>query len=53
MFGDGVVAQVVLSEGKNGEYQSITWGWGLGVMLGVYCSGISVRTILCVKRLVD
>lgn len=35
MFGDGVVAQVVLSEGKNGDYQSITWGWALGVMLGV------------------
>lgn len=41
MFGDGVVAQVVLSDGKKGDYQSITWGWGLGVMLGVYTSGIS------------
>lgn len=28
MFGDGVVAQVVLSKGKNGDYQSISWGWG-------------------------
>jgi aquaglyceroporin related protein, other eukaryote len=28
MFGDGVVAQVVLSEGKKGDYQSISWGWG-------------------------
>jgi len=28
MFGDGVVAQVVLSGGANGSYQSITWGWG-------------------------
>ncbi len=27
MFGDGVVAQVVLSSGKNGNYQSISWGW--------------------------
>ena len=27
MFGDGVVAQVVLSHGKNGDYQSISWGW--------------------------
>ena len=35
MFGDGVVAQVVLSKGEKGGYQSITWGWGLGVMLGV------------------
>nr|OQO17374.1 hypothetical protein B0A51_15755 [Rachicladosporium sp. CCFEE 5018]OQO20325.1 hypothetical protein B0A51_12486 [Rachicladosporium sp. CCFEE 5018]OQO23513.1 hypothetical protein B0A51_09506 [Rachicladosporium sp. CCFEE 5018] len=59
MFGDGVVAQVVLSGGKNGAYQSISWGWvsgssfmevkdrtadlkqGIGVMLGVYASGIS------------
>ncbi|KAK5941114.1 glycerol channel [Knufia obscura] len=41
MFGDGVVAQVVLSNGENGDYQSISWGWGLGVMLGVYTSGIS------------
>ncbi|GAB7348696.1 hypothetical protein MBLNU459_g7439t2 [Dothideomycetes sp. NU459] len=36
MFGDGVVAQVVLSNGEKGNYQSISWGWGLGVMLGVY-----------------
>ncbi|KAL1622904.1 glycerol channel [Neofusicoccum ribis] len=41
MFGDGVVAQVVLSGGEKGDYQSISWGWGLGVMLGVYCSGYS------------
>ncbi|KAK4962951.1 glycerol channel [Elasticomyces elasticus] len=41
MFGDGVVAQVVLSGGSHGDYQSISWGWGIGVMLGVYASGIS------------
>ncbi|PGH10586.1 hypothetical protein AJ79_05409 [Helicocarpus griseus UAMH5409] len=41
LFGDGSVAQVVLSGGEKGDYQSISWGWGLGVMLGVYCSGIS------------
>lgn len=41
LFGDGVVAQVVLSNGEKGDYQSISWGWGLGVMLGVYASGIS------------
>jgi len=41
MFGDGVVAQVVLSNGAKGDYQSISWGWGLGVMLGVYTAGIS------------
>ncbi|KAI6355980.1 hypothetical protein MCOR25_008026 [Pyricularia grisea] len=38
LFGDGVVAQVVLSRGTKGEYQSISWGWGIGVMFGVYCS---------------
>lgn len=35
LFGDGVVAQVVLSNGEKGDYQSISWGWGIGVMLGV------------------
>lgn len=35
MFGDGVVAQVLLSDDSDGDYQSISWGWGLGVMLGV------------------
>jgi aquaglyceroporin related protein len=28
LFGDGVVAQVKLSNLKNGDYQSISWGWG-------------------------
>lgn len=28
LFGDGVVAQVVLSSGAKGDYQSISWGWG-------------------------
>jgi aquaglyceroporin related protein, other eukaryote len=28
LFGDGVVAQVVLSENSAGNYQSISWGWG-------------------------
>lgn len=28
LFGDGSVAQVVLSGGVKGEYQSISWGWG-------------------------
>ncbi|KAH9217867.1 aquaporin-like protein [Leptodontidium sp. 2 PMI_412] len=41
LFGDGVVAQVVLSRGTKGAYQSISWGWGIGVMLGVYASGVS------------
>lgn len=28
LFGDGVVAQVVLSGSTKGDYQSISWGWG-------------------------
>jgi aquaglyceroporin related protein len=40
LFGNGVVAQVVLSNGLKGAYQSISWGWGIGVMLGVYASGV-------------
>lgn len=28
LFGDGGVAQVVLSDGKKGDYQSISWAWG-------------------------
>ena len=34
-FGDGSVAQVNLSNNKYGEYQSISWCWGIGVMFGV------------------
>ncbi|TKA71381.1 hypothetical protein B0A55_04025 [Friedmanniomyces simplex] len=44
MFGDGVVAQVVLSNGLKGDYQSILDhgdGASASVMLGVYASGIS------------
>ncbi|KAK4499657.1 hypothetical protein PRZ48_010175 [Zasmidium cellare] len=48
-FGDGSVAQVLLSQGETtapggngyGNYQSISWGWGLGVMLGIYVAGDS------------
>ncbi|WPG99998.1 Hypothetical protein R9X50_00282200 [Acrodontium crateriforme] len=49
LFGNGSVAQVLLSEGQKtapggdgfGAYQSISWGWGLGVMLGIYVAGDS------------
>jgi len=49
LFGDGSVAQVLLSAGQTtapggdgfGNYQSISWGWGLGVMLGIYVAGDS------------
>lgn len=47
VFGDGSVAQVLLSANPNlpagsqnkGQYQSITWGWGIGVMIGIYVAG--------------
>ncbi|KIW98450.1 uncharacterized protein Z519_00111 [Cladophialophora bantiana CBS 173.52] len=47
LFGNGSVAQVTLSANPKlpkssqhkGEYQSISWGWGIGVMLGVYVAG--------------
>ncbi|KAK1082880.1 glycerol channel [Friedmanniomyces endolithicus] len=49
LFGDGAVAQVLLSTGQKsapggdgfGNYQSINWGWALGVMLGIYVAGDS------------
>jgi glycerol uptake facilitator protein len=37
IFGVGVVAQVVTApDGSLGDHDSIAWGWGLGVVLGVY-----------------
>jgi aquaglyceroporin related protein, other eukaryote len=48
LFGNGGVAQVVLSAALRtpgttgyGAYQSINWGWALGVMLGTYVAGDS------------
>ncbi|KAF2204586.1 aquaporin [Delitschia confertaspora ATCC 74209] len=49
LFGNGSVAQVLLSMGEKtapggagyGAYQSVSWGWGLGVMLGIYVAGDS------------
>jgi glycerol uptake facilitator protein len=37
MFGTAVVAQVIA--GGLGNHDSIAWGWGLGVTLGVYTAG--------------
>src|SRR2546422_7794832 len=37
LIGDGVVAMVV-ALGK-GDWQTITWAWGLAVVLGVYVAG--------------
>ena len=45
LFGDGVVAMVLLFPSKNpggvihGGYTNITLGWGLGVTMGVYVAG--------------
>ena len=41
LFGDGVVANVVLSKskGQNGGWIVIATGWGLAVMIGVYAVG--------------
>ena len=39
VFGIAVVAQVILSEGRNGGYLSINLGWGLAVVMGVYVAG--------------
>ena len=37
IFGVGVVAQVVTNpDGALGDHDSVAWGWGLGVVLGVY-----------------
>ena len=39
VFGIGVVAQVILGGGSNGQYLSINIGWGLAVTMAVYVSG--------------
>ena len=44
LFGDGVVAQVVLSSSTKGDYQSISWGWGYALL--VYLQQLRLLTIL-------
>jgi glycerol uptake facilitator protein len=41
LFGDGVVAAVLLSKSKaeNSGWIVITWGWAIGVMVGVFAVG--------------
>ena len=46
LFGVGVVAQVVTGgkelgtvPGSTGDYNSVAWGWGLGVCLAVFVAG--------------
>ena len=38
-FGDGSVAQTVLSKGSVGSALSIHWSWGIGVTMGIYVAG--------------
>jgi MIP family channel proteins len=38
-FGAGVVAQVLLSNEKNGTYISINVAWGMAVTMGIYVAG--------------
>jgi len=41
-FGDGSVAQSILSKSTKGDFFSINWGYAVAVMLGVYVSlGVS------------
>ncbi|XP_039268296.1 aquaporin-3-like [Styela clava] len=39
IFGNGSVAQTVLSKGGDGNYLTIYWGYGIGVAMGVYVAG--------------
>jgi len=39
VFGVAVVAQVVLSGEKSGQYLSINLGWGLAVTMGIFVAG--------------
>lgn len=42
LFGAGVVAQFVVSQGANGSYLAINLAWGLGVVMGCYvAAGVS------------
>ncbi|CAG8953394.1 hypothetical protein HYFRA_00010142 [Hymenoscyphus fraxineus] len=41
LFGEGAIAQFILANGTRGDWQSVNWAWGIGVMLGVYISGPS------------
>ncbi|KAI8576422.1 hypothetical protein K450DRAFT_295570 [Umbelopsis ramanniana AG] len=39
VLGDGVVAQVVLSDNAKGQYLSISFGWCFAVMCAIYIAG--------------
>ncbi|KAI7495670.1 aquaporin [Hortaea werneckii] len=48
MFGSGSVAQALLSKAQSGTYPdnygnwwTVCWGWGFGIMIGIYIAGDS------------
>ncbi|RMY63862.1 hypothetical protein D0863_10226 [Hortaea werneckii] len=48
MFGSGAVAQALLSKSQPqsfpdnyGDWWTVSWGWGFGVMIGIYVAGDS------------
>mmetsp|Transcript_52271 Transcript_52271/g.111300 ORF Transcript_52271/g.111300 Transcript_52271/m.111300 type:complete len:289 (+) Transcript_52271:93-959(+) len=39
LFGDGVAAQVVLSDNEAGSYLSMNLGWSIGIIFGIHAAG--------------
>jgi len=39
LFGTAAVAQYVVSEGKAGDWSTLTWGWVAGLIMGIYVAG--------------
>ncbi|CAH0476607.1 unnamed protein product [Peronospora belbahrii] len=39
LFGDGSIAQVTLSENTKGDYTTLCFGWGVGILFGIHVSG--------------
>jgi len=39
LTGNGSIAQSILSHKEKGDFFSINWGWGIGVMMGVLIAG--------------
>ena len=39
VFGTASVAQMVVSDGENGDWATLTWGWVAGLIMGIYVAG--------------
>ena len=39
LFGTAAVAQVVVSKGDAGDWATLTWGWVVGLIMGIYVAG--------------